>query len=102
MPSKWGKPAKKGDPLTVRECEVALLLTEGHSNKIIADKLGIADHTAKFHVYNVSKKLGGQNRVETAVLYARKLDQACAEEERAKWLAHSNTLALQIIELQKA
>jgi DNA-binding CsgD family transcriptional regulator len=97
MSNRW---AKKGDPLTVREFEVALLLTEGHSNKIIADKLGIADHTAKFHVFNVVKKLGGQNRVETAVIYARQLYKERLEEERASWLAHSNELALQIIELQ--
>jgi DNA-binding CsgD family transcriptional regulator len=90
MPTRWGKPAKKGDPLTVRECEVALALTEGLSNKLIAAKLDIADHTAKFHIGNLRTKLGGQNRVDTAVIYARRLDQQRFDDERAKWLKPSN------------
>lgn len=48
--------------LTRRELEVLNLMAEGLSNKLIAAQLGISDHTAKFHVENVIKKLGGSNR----------------------------------------
>jgi DNA-binding NarL/FixJ family response regulator len=37
-------------PLTPRESEVLLLLAKGASNKLIARRLGISVHTAKFHV----------------------------------------------------
>lgn len=100
MPMKWARPAKKGDPLTVRECEVALLLTDGLSNKLIADKLGLAEHTSKFHVTNVIKKLGASTRVDAAVIYARRLDAAKRTEERDAWSKHSNELALQVVTLQ--
>ncbi len=36
--------------LTPRELDVLALLAEGASNKVIAQRLGISVHTAKFHV----------------------------------------------------
>lgn len=54
--------------LTPRELEVLQLITEGLSNKLIADRLGISDHTAKFHVIGVCRKLqAGGSRVLAAV-----------------------------------
>ncbi|HZY04861.1 MAG TPA: response regulator transcription factor, partial [Anaeromyxobacteraceae bacterium] len=38
------------EPLTPRELEVLGLLAEGLPNKAIAARLGISEHTAKFHV----------------------------------------------------
>lgn len=55
--------------LTPREYEVAALLSQGLSNKLIADKLGIAEHTAKFHVHNVCRKYGTTSRVVAAVSF---------------------------------
>ena len=43
------------------------LLSEGLSNKLIADRLGISDHTAKFHVNGVMMKLGASTRTEAVV-----------------------------------
>ena len=43
------------------------LLAEGLSNKLIADRLGISDHTAKFHVNGVMMKLGASTRTEAVV-----------------------------------
>jgi DNA-binding NarL/FixJ family response regulator len=44
-------PAADSDvQLTPRELEVLMLLAEGASNKMIARRLGISAHTAKFHV----------------------------------------------------
>ncbi|HTR55512.1 MAG TPA: response regulator transcription factor [Kofleriaceae bacterium] len=53
--------------LTEREKQVVQLLAEGLSNKLIADRLGISDHTAKFHVNGVMMKLGASTRTEAVV-----------------------------------
>jgi two-component system, NarL family, nitrate/nitrite response regulator NarL len=59
------------EPLTPREREVLALLAEGLSNKAIADRLAISEHTAKFHVNAVLAKLGVQRRTEAVVRAAR-------------------------------
>lgn len=59
------------DALTPREHEVLELLVEGLSNKEIAQRLGVSDHTAKFHVAAVLAKLGVQTRTEAVVRAAR-------------------------------
>jgi len=61
------KPAKGRGELTERERQVVQLLAEGLSNKLIADRLGISDHTAKFHVNGVMMKLGASTRTEAVV-----------------------------------
>jgi DNA-binding NarL/FixJ family response regulator len=52
------------EPLTPREREVLELLAHGLSNRQIAERLGISEHTAKFHVAAVSAKLGASSRTE--------------------------------------
>jgi len=59
-PSPTGAP----ESLTSREREVLLLLADGLSNKVIADRLGISDHTVKFHVASILGKLGASSRTE--------------------------------------
>ena len=59
-------PKGRGE-LTERERQVVQLLSEGLSNKLIADRLGISDHTAKFHVNGVMMKLGSSTRTEAVV-----------------------------------
>lgn len=59
------------EDLTPREREVLSLLVEGLSNRLIAERLGISDHTAKFHVNAVLQKLGAQTRTEAVVRAAR-------------------------------
>jgi len=59
------------EPLTLRETEVLSLLVDGLSNRAIAARLGISEHTAKFHVGAVLGKLGAQNRSEAVALAAR-------------------------------
>jgi two-component system nitrate/nitrite response regulator NarL len=62
------RPQTKGrGELTERERQVVQLLAEGLSNKLIADRLGISDHTAKFHVNGVMMKLGASTRTEAVV-----------------------------------
>lgn len=57
--------------LTPREGEVLGLLAEGLSNKEIAAKLEISEHTAKFHVNSILQKMGAQKRVEAVVRAAK-------------------------------
>ena len=46
------------DRLTPRESEVMKLIVEGHSNKIVADRLGISERTVEIHRGRGMKKLG--------------------------------------------
>ncbi len=55
--------------LTSREKEVIALIVAGYTNKDLARKLNISEHTAKHHLTNVFDKLGVSNRLEL-VLFA--------------------------------
>ena len=57
--------------LTPREIEVLRLLADGASNKMIAHKLGISDHTVKFHVTSILTKLNAGSRTEAVTLGVR-------------------------------
>lgn len=59
------------EPLTPRELEVLALLAEGLANKAIAARLGISEHTAKFHLNAILGKLGAGSRSEAIVRAAR-------------------------------
>lgn len=52
--------------LTNREMGVLHLIVEGHSNKEIAAKLGLAEITVKQHVSNILEKLDVQDRTQAA------------------------------------
>jgi DNA-binding NarL/FixJ family response regulator len=61
------KPQRGGDPyesLTDREKQVLKLVAEGHSNKEVADILGITVKTAMSHREHVMLKLDVHNRTE--------------------------------------
>ncbi len=58
--------------LTAREQEVVELLVQGFSNRRIAKRLGISEHTAKFHVNGILLKLGAGTRTEAVVIAARR------------------------------
>ena len=58
--------------LTPRELEVLTLLAEGASNKLIARRLGVSTHTAKFHVASLMDKLDAVSRTD-AVAHAARL-----------------------------
>ena len=57
--------------LTPREGEALRLLAEGLPNKAIADRLGISEHTVKFHVNSLMGKLGAQSRTEAVTRATR-------------------------------
>ncbi|MDX8536046.1 helix-turn-helix transcriptional regulator [Mesorhizobium abyssinicae] len=58
-------------PLSPREAEVLALLAEGAPNKVIARRLGISVHTAKFHVAAILIKLGAANRTDAIAIAMR-------------------------------
>ncbi len=59
------------EPLTPREQQVAQLLSGGLTNKEIAHRLGITEHTVKFHLNGLLRKLGVATRTEAVVQAAR-------------------------------
>ncbi len=58
--------------LTLREGEVLGLVAEGLANKAIARRLGISEHTVKFHVAAILAKLGAGSRTEAVRLGAQR------------------------------
>lgn len=66
-PRHQGRQAHPLEPLTPRETEVLELLAQGLSNRAIAHRLSISEHTVKFHVNAILGKLDAQSRTEAAV-----------------------------------
>jgi two-component system, NarL family, response regulator YdfI len=58
--------------LTPREIEVLRMMAEGEANKTIAWKLGISEHTAKFHAASILGKLNAASRAEAVAIGIRK------------------------------
>jgi DNA-binding NarL/FixJ family response regulator len=53
-----------GESLSSREMEVLTMLAEGMTNREIASRLEISEHTVKFHVSSILGKLGATSRGE--------------------------------------
>jgi DNA-binding NarL/FixJ family response regulator len=58
--------------LTARELDVLVLLAEGLPNKVIAQRLGIAEKTVKAHVTQVFDALGVTDRTQAALWVERR------------------------------
>ena len=65
------KPVKtdSSHELTEREIQVAKMIAQGMSNKMIGNKLGIAESTVKVHVKHILGKIDLRTRVEIAVCH---------------------------------
>jgi DNA-binding CsgD family transcriptional regulator/small-conductance mechanosensitive channel len=72
-----------GSILTGRQLEIARLISQGFTNKEIAEKLFISENTVKVHVKNMLKKLEFKNRQQLAV-YAILQDGANVEIDTVK------------------
>ncbi len=59
------------EPLTWRELEVLSLIAEGLPNKGVAQRLGISEHTVKYHINAILGKLGAESRTEAVTRAAR-------------------------------
>jgi two-component system, NarL family, response regulator YdfI len=71
-PRRVLRPEEQVEALTPREVEVLGLLAEGSGNKQIAFRLGISEHTVKFHVASIFSKLGASSRTEAVALGVRR------------------------------
>jgi two-component system nitrate/nitrite response regulator NarL len=60
-------PDERLQSLSPREREILRLIARGHSNKLIARELDIAETTVKIHVQHILRKLDKSTRVHAAV-----------------------------------
>jgi len=67
--------------LSRREQEVVRCVAEGLSNREIAQRLGLTEHTVKNYLFRIFDKLGVSKRVEV-VLYAYSLGNTLADEPK--------------------
>jgi two-component system, NarL family, response regulator YdfI len=65
-------PLATEDVLTPREREVLQILGAGLGNREIAARLGISEHTAKFHVSQILAKLNAATRAEAVSIAIRR------------------------------
>jgi LuxR family maltose regulon positive regulatory protein len=63
------------ETLTPREVEILYLVSQGKTNKDIADGLHISVATVQKHTKNIYRKLGVHNKIEAL--------------QKTKWLIHS-------------
>ncbi len=71
-PAKWGgarmlKDVLIREGLSNREAEVAELVTQGLSNKEVANRLFVTEKTVKFHLTNIYKKMNVKSRAQLIV-----------------------------------
>jgi len=65
-------PDEDAPELTAREREVLRMVADGAANKVIAWKLGLSEHTVKFHVASILAKLGAATRTEAVSIGMRR------------------------------
>ena len=58
--------------LTERELDVLQRLVGGDSNKELADKMGLTEHTVKAHLKSITAKLGVRDRTEAVTVGLRR------------------------------
>src|SRR6266540_2297448 len=67
MADQQTRPTGTPERLTPRELEVLEQIAEGHTNRVIADKLSLSVGTVKIHVEHIIAKLGVADRTQAAV-----------------------------------
>ncbi len=71
VPHRHPEKNSRVEALTPRELEVLQLLAEGLSNKTIAQRLYVSEHTVKFHVNAILGKLNASSRTDAVVRATR-------------------------------
>ena len=64
MPDRTPERFELIEQLTPRELEVLALVADGLRNREVAERLGVTEHTVKFHLAAIFGKLGASSRVE--------------------------------------
>jgi DNA-binding NarL/FixJ family response regulator len=57
--------------LTDRQQQVAALVCDGHSSRVVAKNLGVTEGTVKCHLHAIYQKLGIHSRMELMVALAK-------------------------------
>lgn len=60
--------------LTPREEDVMVLIAQGATNQVIAERLGIIEQTVKYHLANIFAKYNVSSRTAAAVEYLRRMN----------------------------
>ncbi len=73
MPASPHVPSSHSEPesLTRREHEVVRWISEGKSNRDVADLLRISPRTVEKHMENILRKLGVENRTAAVMAWSR-------------------------------
>jgi two-component system, NarL family, nitrate/nitrite response regulator NarL len=79
----------KGATLSAQEKCVLRCLAEGHSNKVIANKIDIAVATVKVHVNSIFRKIGTSNRTQAAIWARNNISQEEPAEDRSALPLHA-------------
>ena len=84
-----GQTGISGLPLSNREIDILRCLLDGDPNKVISQRLRIADATVKVHIKAILRKLNVQNRTQAAMWAAsRGLTLSRAKAPRELVAAH--------------
>jgi DNA-binding CsgD family transcriptional regulator len=69
-------PRRGAGQLTPRQREIAALVSEGSTNREIAERLGIGERSAEGHVERIRLRLGVRSRAQIATWYAAERDSS--------------------------
>lgn len=75
----------KARPLTPRQEQILSLLTEGKSNKEIAEELGIQQGTVKQHLFVLFRRLGVVNRAKAVIAASQLLKAQRSRGRESGW-----------------
>ena len=71
---RWKGPGDQAGPaapmLTPRQREIAELIAQGHTNKMIAQRLGISEGTVEKHLVTAFEKIGVRSRAQLVTYLA--------------------------------
>lgn len=70
---EYFQPQQQANPLTEREQQVLQLLAEGHSYKMVADKLFLSFHTVNSHTKHIYEKLHVSSLGEAIAFYYKNI-----------------------------
>jgi DNA-binding NarL/FixJ family response regulator len=77
-PARVPDPVASGPYLTPREMSILRAIADGLTTKVISRDLWLSEHTVKFHLTNIYRKLGVTNR-SAAVRYAFENDLVASQ-----------------------
>jgi len=66
-------PRKPSQGLTSRQIEIAILISQGLSNKEVSRQLNLAEGTVKLHLHNIYTRIGLRNRTALTVFALRNM-----------------------------